>query len=278
MGGYLGLDALVIDVVISVAACIYLPFVIMHKHETQLESMTAAWLLPMVSTIVVAASGGIVVQALPNPQHALWTLITSYILWGTGVPLVMVVLVMYFHRLTVHKLPPREVIVSAFLPLGPLGQGGFVIMLLGKGAMDIFPKTNSLALGSGKTLYTMGFGLALIMWGYGLVWLFFALATISRTRFPFNLGWKGFTFPLGVFTVSTVTIAKESPSLFFNVLGTIFSLSVILLWIVVSVGTVRGALVTGNLLFAPCAAEYEKAFNLKEAEKHEHLRNGAAAV
>lgn len=149
--------------------------------------MTAVWLLPVVSTIVAAASGGIVAEMLPNPQHALWTLITSYILWGTGVPLAMVILVMYFHRLTVHRLPPREVIVSVFLPLGPLGQGGFGIMQLGKVALQLFPKTGSLIEDAGKVLYVVGFGLALIMWGYGLVWFFFALASISRTKFPFNM-------------------------------------------------------------------------------------------
>lgn len=88
--------------------------------------MTAAWLLPIVSTIVAAASGGIVADVLPN-QHALWTLTVSYILWGTGVPLAMFTLVLYFQRLTVYKLPPQEVIVSVFLPLGPLGQGMYLM-------------------------------------------------------------------------------------------------------------------------------------------------------
>jgi len=212
-----------IDVVISVACCMFLPFamyvisvfsfsIAMHcdSHQRQsqanapaltdrpcrmyihtspsLQTMTAVWLLPVVSTIVAAASGGIVAEVLPNPQHALWTVITSYILWGTGVPLAMVILVMYFHRLTVHRLPPREIIVSVFLPLGPLGQGGFAIMQLGKVAWTLFPQTNSLRIGeSGKILYVVGFGLALVMWGYGLVWLFFALASISRSKFPFNM-------------------------------------------------------------------------------------------
>jgi hypothetical protein len=36
-----------------------------------------------------------------------------------------------------------------------------------------------------------------------------------------DLGWWGFTFPLGVFAVSTTTIAEELPSLFFKVLGTV---------------------------------------------------------
>ena len=67
------------------------------------------------------------------------------------------------------------------------------------------------------------------MWEFGIVWLFFAIASLSRTRFPFNLGWWGFTFPLGVYATATVQISKELPSLFFKVLGTIFSLAVVLL-------------------------------------------------
>lgn len=199
----------------------------MSIHETALATMTAVWLLPIVAPIVASASGGIVAQVLPNPHHALWTIIASYILWGTGVPLAMAVLVIYFQRLTLHKLPAREVIVSVFLPLGPLGQGGFAIMQLGKVAIKVFPVTNTLpaitASGGkpGDMLYVIGWILALVMWGFGVVWLFFALATISRSKFPFNMGWWGFTFPLGVLAVSTTTIGKETGSRFFDVLGTV---------------------------------------------------------
>jgi len=196
----------------------------MYFHTTELKSMTAAWLLPIVAPIVAASSGAIVADILPNPQHALITIIVSYILWGTGVPLAMFVLVIYFQRLTIHKLPPREVIVSVFLPLGPLGQGGFGIMRLGMVAMKIFPVTGTLSektTKSGDLLYVVGFLMALIMWGFGLVWLFFAFASISKSRFPFNMGWWGFTFPLGVFTTSTVQMGMELPSVFFKVLGTV---------------------------------------------------------
>lgn len=265
-----------VDVVLSVASCVYLPFIIITVHETKLESMTAAWLLPIVSTIVASASGGIVAAVLPNPQHALWTMLTSYVLWGTGLPLALLVLVIYFHRLTIYRLPPREVIVSVFLPLGPLGQGGFAVMQLGKVAKTIFPTTNTLIPGAGDTLYTLGFAAAIVLWGYGLVWLFFALASISRSKFPFNMGWWGFTFPLGVFTVSTTTMAKELPSGFFRVLGSIFSVAVVLLWLVVSVNTLRGV-VSGKLFFAPCAAEFEKAYVHRKAAEQEKRGSGDCA-
>ena len=186
--------------------------------------MTAAWLLPIVAPIVAAGSAGIISDVLPNPQHALWTVIVSYVLWGTGVPLAMAVLVIYFHRLTIHKLPPREVIVSVFLPLGPLGQAGFVIMQLGKVSLEIFPVTHTLGAANGhagEVLYALGWLVAIVMWGFGIVWLFFALASISSSKFPFNIGWWGFTFPLGVFTVSTTTLGKQLPSTFFNIIGTV---------------------------------------------------------
>jgi tellurite resistance protein TehA-like permease len=168
----------------------------MTKHKFADETMTAAWLLPVVAPIVAAASGAVVASALPNVEHALWTIITSYVLWGTGVPLAFVVLVIYFHRLAVYKLPPQEVIVSVFLPLGPMGQGGYGIMQLGKVAMEVFPKANMLHPSAGEILYVTGFGVAIILWGFGLVWLFFALASISRSKFPFNMGWWGTSSPI----------------------------------------------------------------------------------
>jgi tellurite resistance protein TehA-like permease len=150
--------------------------------------------------------------------------IISYILWGIGVPLSFSVLVIYFQRLTVYSLPPREAIVSVFLPLGPLGFGGYSVMQLGKVALNIFPITKTLSAvpgNPGETLYVMGWIVALVMWAYGLLWLFFAIASISRSKFPFNMGWWGFTFPLGVFSISTTTMGMEMPSLFFKVLGTV---------------------------------------------------------
>lgn len=186
--------------------------------------MTAAWLLPVVSTIVASASGAIVASILPDPQHALITVLVSYVLWGTGVPLALCILVIYFQRLTTFHLPPKEVIVSVFLPLGPLGQGGFAIMELGTVAMKVFRETHTLQSSqtyAGDVLYILGFLIAIVFWGFGLVWMFFALASVTRSKFPFNMGWWGFTFPLGVFTVSTTQMGKELPSNFFDVLGTV---------------------------------------------------------
>lgn len=98
---------------------------ISQTYITSLERITALQLLPIAATIVAAGTGAEVAEILPDPKHAMGTVLVSYILWGMGTPLAMTILVIYYQRLAVHKLPSRETIVSCFLPLGPLGFGGF---------------------------------------------------------------------------------------------------------------------------------------------------------
>jgi tellurite resistance protein TehA-like permease len=99
----------------------------MSQNHTlnSLDRITAVQLLPIAATIVAAGTGAEVSEILLNPQHAYGTVMICYVLWGMSVPLAMIVLAIYYQRLAVHKLPPREVIVSCFLPLGPLGFGGY---------------------------------------------------------------------------------------------------------------------------------------------------------
>jgi tellurite resistance protein TehA-like permease len=193
----------------------------MTNHQTRHETMTAAWLLPIVSCVVAAASGGVVAEVLPDAKHALVTVVASYVLWGMGIPLALVVMTIYFHRLAIHKLPPSEVIVSVFLPLGPMGQGAYGIMQLGTVAMKVFAETKTLHPMAGEIMYVLGWMVAIVLWGFGLVWLFFAVASITKSKFPFNMGWWGFTFPIGVFTMATISIGQELGSEFFKVLGTV---------------------------------------------------------
>ena len=97
----------------------------MSNRRGELEEMTALYLIPIVAVVIVATSGGIVANALPNQEHRLWTLIVSFILWGLGSPLSWIILTIYLLRLILHKPVERAVIVSLLLPIGPLGLSGF---------------------------------------------------------------------------------------------------------------------------------------------------------
>ena len=268
---YLVLALWIVDCVVAVAVTVSLGILLMSaSYQRSLDSITAAQLLPIAATIVAAGAGSEVASAMPDPQLALGVIIASYVLWGMATPMAFTVLVIYYQRLALHKMPPREVIVSAFLPLGPLGFGGFTILNLGKRAAEVFPQTGTLDPLAGRIAYVLGFFVALIMWGWGLLWFSFALAALWKTAknggIPMNMGWWGFTFPLGVYASSTILLGRELPSLFFRVLGTIFGAAVILLWVVIAVRTARGAY-SGELFRAPCLA------NLK-AEPQEAPQDG----
>ena len=100
-------------------------------------------------------------------------------------------------------------------------------MKLGSVAQKVLPKTHSLQSSSPDIFYAAGFLIGIILWSFGLVWFFFAVASIFKTRtFPFNIGWWGFTFPIGVFATATCQMGQELPSTFFNILGTVCSLHV----------------------------------------------------
>jgi tellurite resistance protein TehA-like permease len=96
-----------------------------NARKADLSGMTPLWLLPVLPAVICSTTGGIIAPVLSDPQHQLWTLIISYVLWGISFPLALMILVLYFYRLMVHEMLDKEVIVSVFLPLGPFGLGGF---------------------------------------------------------------------------------------------------------------------------------------------------------
>ncbi|CAK7218499.1 Plasma membrane sulfite pump involved in sulfite metabolism [Sporothrix curviconia] len=239
-----------------------------HHHRNQLSHMTAALLLPVVPVVVAAASGSLIADVLPSKAHAVTTIVTSYILWGLGEVFSFFIMTVYFLRLQIHDLPPREVIVSVFLPIGPLGQGGFAIQQLGVMAYKLLPATGAFngdtidgsapnalqatAMYGGTALYMAGILAGLFLWGAALGWLAFAVISIMTTKsFPFNMGWWGFVFPLGVLTSCTSMLATELSSTFFKVVTMIFSGCVFCLWILVAVKTTI-MVVHGDMLYAPC--------------------------
>ncbi|KAJ5924244.1 hypothetical protein N7466_008431 [Penicillium verhagenii] len=259
-----------VDVVAAASVTLSLSFILIsQRHITSLDRITALQLLPIAATIVAAGAGAEIANILPNKTHAMGTLLVSFILWGMGTPLAMAVLVIYYQRLAVHKLPPREAIVSCFLPLGPLGFGGFGIIYIGKVARELFQNSDILDPIAGSMAYVLGVFISLLMWSFGLIWLVFAFATVLYSSpFPFNMGWWGFTFPLGVYAANTMELGKELDLMFFKVFGTILSTAVLLLWVLVASRTALGAW-RGTLFYAPCLQN----LGLKEDETEgERLR------
>jgi tellurite resistance protein TehA-like permease len=165
-------------------------------------------------SIVCGSTGAVVASALIelNPNHAWMTIVVSYALMGVGIGISLFFLCLYIYRLAIHKLPPKDVLVSGCLPLGSMGQGGFGILNLGSVCIRLSPllaTANSpspnpnfpslLSIGHvGETLYMIGFVVALSLWACGIWWMFLAGAGLveqllfGKGGIPFSIGWCKF--------------------------------------------------------------------------------------
>jgi len=242
-----------IDVVLAMLTCLGVPLFMIMVHEQSIDKLTAVWLLPVVAPIVAASTGANLCTVIPQDWSALHpTLIASYVLWGMGFPFAMSILVLYIHRLTVYNLPANEVIVSVFLPIGPLGLGGAAICQLGIVARNI----NFISAEFAIVLHGAGVLIALLCFGYAIIWTVFAVVTIASRflKMHFSMAWWGFTFPLGTFALCCIQLGKELDNSFFSILATVVTVCVLLLWIMVAVLTVYDGL-KGEIFYAPCLAK-----------------------
>jgi C4-dicarboxylate transporter/malic acid transport protein len=244
-----------LDAGLAVVCGVAIPFMMFTRQSHSIDQMTAVWLLPVVAAEVAAVSGGLLAPHLSDAREQLGILVSSYALWALSVPIAMSVLVILVLRMAIHKLPHPAMAASSWLALGPIGTGALGLLVLGGAAPTIFA-ANGLR-GVGEVAYGLGLIGGLMMWGYGLWWM--AAAVLITLRYlrqglPFNLGWWGYTFPLGVYALATLRLSTLLPLPAFTVFGGSLVVGLAILWVIVGARTVRGAW-RGDLFVAPCLKE-----------------------
>lgn len=247
-----------IDVAMSLACGVLIPYMMFTRQEHSIDQMTAVWLLPVVAAEVAAASGGLLAPHLPDAHGQLIVLTTSYVLWAFSLPVAFSILTILLLRMALHKLPHENMAASSWLALGPIGTGALGMLLLGGEAPAIFA-ANGLP-GVGEIASGLGLVAGITLWGFGLWWMLMALlitVRYLRDGIPFNLGWWGFTFPLGVYSLATLKLASILNLTFFSVFGTALVILLAAMWLIVGKRTVQGAW-RGELFVSPCIAGLKK--------------------
>ncbi|MEX6663609.1 TDT family transporter [Pseudomonas sp. W2-17] len=243
-----------LDVTMSLACGVVIPFLMFTRQDHRIDQMTAVWLLPLVACEVAAVSGGLLAPHLADSHSQFSVLITSYVLWAMSVPVAFSILTILLLRMALHKLPHESMAASSWLALGPISTGAFGLIVLGADSPLIF-NANGLP-GVGEIASGLGLIGGVILWGVGVWWCLMALlitARYLRNGIPFNLGWWGFTFPLGVFALTTLKLGAVLHLGFFAVLGSVLVAALSILWLVIMKRTVSGAY-KGELFVSPCIA------------------------
>lgn len=234
-----------IDIVVALCILAGILFLQFTRHTNELKGYNALRLFPVVCVIVASATGGIVSSIVPL-EHAKLTINVSWVTFGIGFSVGMMIFVTYFVRLTLHNHPSGNYVFSAFLPLGVCGQSSFVVLKLSSSARNLFVKHGEWLTSPNifskhshgimaDALVAFSIPTGLFLWGFAFVWLFlaiFVVIDVARiSRIPFSLSWWGMTFPLAAFALATSELATVLASGFFRVFATVFILIEVIIWL-----------------------------------------------
>ena len=240
-----------LDAAMALGSALLVPYLMFTRQSHALEKMTAVWLLPIVAPEVAAGAAGALAPHL-DPAAARLVLVVGCILWGMSLALAFSLITLVLLRLALHKLPDTDFAATSWLPLGPLATGCLGLLTMGQAAPAAFTGTPLAA--AAELAHGIGLVGGLALWGAGLWWL--VIATLFtrhyiRDNMAFNLGWWGFTFPLGVFALATLELLRLTELSFFALVGLVLSVQLAAIWLLVLQRTLRGVW-HGELFQAPC--------------------------
>jgi C4-dicarboxylate transporter/malic acid transport protein len=174
-------------------------------------SVNGGWFIPPVVTIIIPmALTPLVTHVSPGTARLLLAL--GYAAYGMGFLLFLLVLGMLHDRLVLHPLPPAQLAPTLWIGLGPVAVAALAPLALARAGQHLFG-----VAAPAVTVLSQLFATAI--WGFGLWWLAIAITLLVRYLragpLPFHLGWWAFTFPLGAYTVATMTLARtwQAPAL-----------------------------------------------------------------
>lgn len=192
-----------------------------------------------------------------SPIRAFETVTLSAFLVTVGLSLALMILTIYLLRLIIHGLPPGGTILSVFLPLGPTGQSGYAVLLIGQNYRTLFPAL-SIANFTGDTISAgivvdiVCTCLSFILWSLATMWILYALLAIytalRKSAIPFRISFWGLVFPnvclpcssqekhdlcslQGVYANLTIQLGNVFDSRAFRIYGSIYAVGTLILWL-----------------------------------------------
>ncbi|KAK9474935.1 voltage-dependent anion channel [Dipodascopsis tothii] len=217
----------IFNVVMSLLCAWLMVFYMYLRHQRRtVGALNAVILLPVVTLVVCSSAGATLVEHLPRGWQP-HVMIGCLLLWANGELLAFVYTTLYVYRLLTGNLPPREAVLSGFLPIGPLGQGGYGF-LLNATNFENYLKVSYPSLNDFPVITYAGLCVAICMIGYGFYWIVTAFMTLfAAPPKSFSIAWWGLTFPVGTLAVACRQVGMVIDSDFFRVMACIIGLFVV---------------------------------------------------
>ncbi|EKM54267.1 uncharacterized protein PHACADRAFT_258005 [Phanerochaete carnosa HHB-10118-sp] len=250
-----------LDSICSYVIAFGMIYAMMVRQDHAISKMTAVWLLPVVTLIVASSTGGLIANVIRDESRTLALVTTgfSFVMVLIGLSFALMIICIYLVRLITAGPPDAGLILSAFIVLGPLGQGGFSLLQNGMAMSELLPlhigDTFPMLQLAGQMIFAGCFLGAYALWSMGLAWILLALisiAHVARTqgRLAFSMAYWGLIFPNGTFALLSLQLARVLDSPFFRAFGAAWACVVFTLWLTVFVRSIP-SFIDGSMFKAP---------------------------
>ncbi|WP_405981498.1 TDT family transporter [Streptomyces sp. NBC_00158] len=236
--------------VIGLVMAVVVPYLMVVRHKVEASQATPVWLLPVVSPMVSAAVGPLLVPHLPAGQAREALLLACYAMFGISLLATLLLLPLVFGRLIVSGPLPLALTPTLFLVLGPLGQSTTAVNQLADVAPGAIDAPYAGALGAFAVVYGVP------VMGFALLWLALAASMLlraARDGMGFAMTWWALTFPVGTCVTGAAGLARHTGLEAFSWLAAALFLGLVTAWLLAAAHTLRG-LFAGRLLPAAQAA------------------------
>lgn len=202
------------------------------RGDVKVPTITGAWFIPPVVTIIVPTALAPLLQE-PTGLHneLLWI---SWAFLGVGTLLYLVILGVLVFRTATQPTPPAPLAPTLVIGMGPAGLVALDLLLLAEASERMGY--------SGQPFAMVTIASAAALWGFGLWWGIAAFIVIRRAhpKLQYALSWWGFTFPLGAWVVSGVTLGFVAGSMSVLAISLVGAALLLLVWLYVLVRTAIG--------------------------------------
>jgi C4-dicarboxylate transporter/malic acid transport protein len=225
-----------IGTVIAFAISVVFAYILFVTPGVNAENANGGWFIPPVVNIIIPMG---LLPLLPraDAETARLLLVASYAAWGIGFFLFLMVASLLYDRLVYHPLPAAPHAPSLWIGLGPIGVGSLALLRMAQAGAAQWGELSAAV----NALSSIG---ALALWGFGVWWLAAAILLLRKylrtSGLPFGIGWWAFTFPLGAYTVGTLTLARAWKVNALEVFGAALFVLLVGFWLVVTARTLRG--------------------------------------
>ncbi len=216
-----------------------------HK-EINLQHANFGWYIPPVSKLLIPVAGFELAGIFPHYNDLIITV--SAVSFGVGLFLFLFVGAAVYHRYIYHELPMSRFAATFFIGIAP---PAIIAVILFK-MLQLIQHHSLFGIDLQALTALAAIGIVLT-WGFAAWWhimsVLIILYYLSRIDLPYALSWWAFTFPSGALCVASGVAWKTTGS---SVIHGFYLYSVfffIIVWIIVFLLTIRGAL--RGKIFAP---------------------------